>query len=61
MEPLRERFLKTYANIPLQLRDEIILVFEGDPVTWKVAYLEVKANSPLGEKLLQELNQMQLI
>ncbi len=61
METLREDFLKTYANTPLSLRDEIILVFEGKPLTWNVAYLEVKANTDIGTKILKELRDLKLI
>lgn len=61
METLRENFLKVYANLPLNVRDEIILVFEGKPLTWNVAYLEVKANTDNGTKILKELNDLKLI
>jgi len=61
METLRENFLKVYANLPLNVRDEIILVFEGKPLTWNVAYLEVKANTDNGTKILKELKELKLI
>ncbi len=61
MELLRENFLKIYANIPLNLRNEIILVFEGKPITWNVAYLEVKVNSDFGKKIVEELKSLNLI
>jgi len=61
METLRENFLKVYANLPLNVRDEIILVFDGKPLTWNVAYLEVKANTDNGTKILKELNDLKLI
>ena len=61
MELLREKFLKVYANIPLNLRDGVILVFENKPLTWNVIYLEVKANTELSVKLLQELKTLSLI
>ena len=61
METPRENFLKVYANIPLNLRDEIILVFESRPLTWNVAYLEVKANTDTGTKILKELKELKLI
>ncbi len=61
METLRENFLKVYANIPLGLRDDIILVFESKSLTWNVAYLEVKANTELSNKILKELKDLNLI
>lgn len=61
METLREDFLKVYANIPLSLRDEIILVFEARPLTWNVIYIEVKANTDISHKILKELKDLNLI
>lgn len=61
MELLKERFLKIYSNMPLNLRDDIVLVFEGKPITWNVAYLEIKNNTNLGQKILKELKELDLI
>ena len=61
MEALREKFLKVYANIPLGLREDIILVIDGKSLTWNVAYLEVKANTEISNKILQELKGLKLI
>ena len=61
MDSLREDFLRIYANIPLGLRDDIILVFEDKSLTWNVAYLEVRANTDLSIKILKELKDLNLI
>lgn len=61
MQHQRENFLRTYSNLPLNVRDEIILVFEEKPITWDVAYLEVKARSELGQRILKELKELSLI
>lgn len=61
MENLRENFLKVYANIPLDLRDDIILVFNKLPITWNVAYFEVKINTENSVKILTELRELKLI
>jgi len=57
----RERFLRAYANLPLNARKEIILVLEEGPITWEVAYLEVKNNTPKGEIILVKLDELKLI
>lgn len=47
----RERFLRIYANLPLNVREEIICVLDQKgPVTWNVAYFEIKNNTKLGGK-----------
>lgn len=61
MENLRVRFLKVYSNIPLNLRDEIILVFEEKPITWNVAYFEVNNKTESGDKILEQLDELNLI
>lgn len=59
---LRERFLKIYANLPLNLRDEIVLVLpDRGSITWDIAYLEVKQNTKLSEKILRMLNELNII
>lgn len=65
----RERFLRAYANLPLNSRREIILVLEEregenvikQPITWEVAYLEVRNNTPRSEKILEKLEELKLI
>ncbi len=71
MDDLRERFLKAYANIPMQLRDDIILLLDQKlktvnanikvPLTWNVAYLEVQQNTDLSKKILEEISSLDLI
>lgn len=58
---LREKFLRAYANIPLNARKEIILVLEEGPITWEVAYFEVKNQTEKGEKIIDKLNELKLI
>ena len=57
----REKFLRNYANIPLSARKEIVLVLEEGPITWEVAYFEVKNQTERGEKILDKLDELNLI
>lgn len=60
---LREQFLRVYANIPLNLRDDIILVI-GDkkrPISWDVAYFEVRENTETSKEILKKLKKLDLI
>ena len=58
---LRERFLKIYANLPLALRNEIILVLNDEPISWKVAYIEVYNNSEKSIKIIKRLEELKII
>ena len=62
MNSTKEKFLKVYYNLPISLRREVVLVLEEDgPITWNVAYLEIKNNSELGEKILKQLEELKII
>lgn len=53
----REEFLKRYANIPINLREEIVLVLKDKgPITWNVAYLEISHGTELGNEILKRLD-----
>jgi len=51
----KSSFMKIFANLPLNVRDEIISVVDGFPITWNVAYLEIKGETEKGEKILRNL------
>jgi hypothetical protein len=62
MDVLRAKFFKTYANTPINLRDEIILVLEDKgPISWYTAYLEVKNKTKVSGKILNQLHELELI
>jgi hypothetical protein len=58
----RERFLKIYANLPLGVRQEIILVLDdGRTITWDVAFFEVENNTELSKIILEKLEKIKLV
>jgi hypothetical protein len=57
----KERFFNVYANLPLNLRDEIVLVINEQPISWKVAYLEIEAGTKLGKQILEKLIALKFI
>ncbi len=63
MEELRERFLKTYANVPLSMRDDIVATLDDHdkPISWDVAYLEVRANTGVADQILKKLAELEMI
>ena len=61
---MRDKFFKFYANLPLNLRKEIILDLgenQGGPVTWEVSYREINADTELGKKILDKLVELKFI
>lgn len=58
---LKERFYKVYNNLPLNLREEVILVINNEPITWKVVRLEVDQDTQLAQTILEKLSALNII
>lgn len=57
----KTKFLRIYANLPLNLRAEIILVIDGEPVTWNSAWIEIDNETPKGKRILEKLIEIGII
>lgn len=57
----KEKFYQIYANLPLNLRNEIVAVIKDEPITWRVAKLEIDGSTKIGDLILDKLNSMQII
>lgn len=58
----KENFLRVYANLPLGVRQEIILVLgDNQPITWNAAFIEVNANTEIGKVILEKLQKLEII
>ena len=55
MEDKKAKFLGIYANVPDNLRGDIIAVVDDKTYTWNTAYFEIKNNTKLGKNILREL------
>lgn len=60
-EEKREKFLKIYYNLPLKIREEVIVDFEGKPLSWNAAYIEIKNKTKIGETILEKLSELKII
>jgi hypothetical protein len=61
---MKDKFFKFYANLPLNLRKEIVLDLgenQSGPITWEVAYREINASTELGKKILEKLIELKFI
>ena len=55
----KEKFLCIYANLPLGVRKEIVLVLDdNDPITWEVANIEVSNDTPVSKVILEKLEKI---
>jgi hypothetical protein len=58
---LKEKFYKVYSNLPLNLREEVILVVNNEPLSWQVAKLEVDQDTKLSKTILEKLQALKII
>ncbi len=58
----REKFLKVYANLPMNIRADIVCVMDDKgPISWNVAYLEIVNDTLLGKDILKKLASLEFI
>jgi len=55
------RFVKVYNNLPLGERNLACCVIDGEAVSWKLAYEEIKEDTETGKKIQAELEKLKLI
>lgn len=61
MIDIKDKFYVVYNNLPLGIRDDVILVLGGEPISWKVAKLEVDNNTKLSKEILEKLKYLNFI
>ena len=56
MEGKKEKFMRVFSNVPEKIRGEdVIAVIDDKPFTWNNAMIEIKNNTELGKKILNQL------
>jgi len=56
-----EDFFKIYSSIPIEERNNTVVVIEGKPISWVLAYQEIKNKTRLGQKILKILKSLGII
>ncbi len=56
-----EDFFKVYSEVPLDERKLVVIVLEGEPISWNLAYQEIKNNTKRGKKILKILKDLEII
>lgn len=58
----KEKFFRVYANLPVGLRDQVIIVLpEIGPLSWNAAYAEVSNDTKLGDMIVNKLIELKII
>ncbi len=61
IELLRSKFLKTFAKIPISLRDEIVAVVDDEPVNWSTTNVEVRGKTKKGDQIVRLMDELGLL
>jgi hypothetical protein len=61
MNELKSKFLKIYANLPLSLRSEIVLVIDDEPLTWNACFIEIENGTEKSKLILEKLKKLKII
>lgn len=57
----KEDFFKVYSNIPLEERKNVIVVIDNQPISWSLAFQEIKNETESGAKILKILRELDII
>ena len=57
----KEDFFNVYSSIPLKERKNTVVVIDGQPISWILAFQEIKNNTLQGKKILKILNDLEII
>ena len=57
----KEDFFKIYSNIPIEERKNVVVVIDEQPISWSLAYQEIKNETELGEKIFKILKELDII
>jgi len=58
----KEKFFRVYANLPIGLRDQVVLVLPDiGPLSWNAAYVEVSNGTKIGDTIVEKLIELKII
>ena len=56
-----EDFFRVYPSIPIDERKLTIVVIDAKPISWDLAYQEIKNKTERGKKILKILRELDII
>ena len=58
---LKNRFLKTFFDLPLSERSNVIASIDENYISWNVAKIEIEADTQIGKRVLEFLDKNSLL
>ena len=56
-----EDFFKVYSELPIDERKMVVAVIDEEPISWSLAYQEIRNNTERGKKILKILKKLRII
>lgn len=56
-----ERFIKVFSHLPLEERKQVIVVIDKQPISWNMAYAEIRQKTELGKRIGEKLIKLDII
>ena len=56
-----DRFMTVYSSLPLEERKLPVVVVSSEPISWNMAYAEIKANTELGLQIAEKMVVLKII
>lgn len=56
-----ERFFKVYSGLPIEERNNPIVIVDDEPINWKLAHEEISNETKRGGKILNILIDLKII
>jgi hypothetical protein len=58
---LATRFMRIYANLPIEERTQVVVVLNDEPISWEVARNEIAHETQRGKSILDKLKKLSII
>ena len=56
-----DRFVKVFSNLPITQRDKVVIVVNGQPISWNVAYEQLRTGGDLSKEIAEKLIKLKII
>mgnify|MGYP001611203030 CR=1 FL=1 len=56
-----EDFFKVYSGVPIDERKMAVVVINKQPISWNLAYQEIKNDTIRGNKILKILKELRIV
>ena len=60
-KPYLDRFMKVYANLPMDERKLTVVVIDNEPISWSMTKLHIEGDTELGRKIAKKLIELNII